>query len=309
MALKLKKPADEQESDDVYEETYESEEDVSEETQQLEKIHNFEKSKGKFYMSPILRAELKKIRHLVIHKDRDWVGVTDGDEGSGKSVLAMQICKELDPTFNVDRIVYNADDFTDKIKKAKKGQAILMDEGYAAANARASLSEVNRALVALATEMRQKNLFVMICIPSFFDLDKYFAIHRSRALFHVYFNSKGDRGQFVVYPKTAKKLLFLNGKRNYSYAKPRSPYPAMRFLNHYVIDEEVYRERKSLAFHKRTASNRAKMWLQQRDSFIKELYYRFQLTQEEISKLPVKYKVKGLSQQAIAKVLLANEEF
>lgn len=278
-------------------------------TEVITKIHHQETQKGKFYISPILTKELEKIRTLVLKKDRDWVGVVDGDEGSGKSVLAMQVCKTLDPSFDLNRIVYNADDFTNKIKKAKKGQAILMDEGYSAANARASLSEVNRALVALATEMRQKNLFVIICIPSFFDLDKYFAIHRSRALFHVYFNASGERGQFIVYPKTAKKLLFLYGKKTYSYAKPRSPYPAMRFLNYYPVDETQYRELKAMAFQKRTASNRAKMWLLQRDAFIKELYFRFNITQEEISKIPSKYDAKSLSQQAIAKVLLGNVRF
>ena len=288
---------------------YDEGEDKRDDVQALEEIQKQLIGQNSFYMSPLLRKELRKIHDLVWKKDRDWVGVVDGDEGSGKSVLAMQICKELDPDFGIDNIVYNADDFMDKIKKARKGQAILLDEGYAAANARASLSEVNRALVGLATEMRQKNLFVVICLPSFFDLDKYFAIHRSRVLFHVYFNAQGERGQFIVFPKTAKKLLFLNGKKNYSYAEPKSPWPPMRFLPYYVVDEEQYRANKAQAFKGRTASNRAKVWMQQRDAFIKELYFRFQLSQEEISRIPAKHETKGVSQQAIAKILLGKSRF
>ena len=302
-------PAQTYSPEEVFEETDGAEIEVDEVQEFITKDHLEQAKTGHFYMSPILRKELEKIRHLVIHKDRDWVGVTDGDEGSGKSVLAMQICKELDPEFGIENIVYTSDDFINAIKKAHKGQAILLDEGYAAANARASLSEVNRALVALATEMRQKNLFVMIAIPSFFDLDKYFAIHRSRALFHVYFNRKGERGQFVVYPKTAKKLLFLYGKKNYSYSEPHSPWPAMRFLNHYVIDEVEYRKRKAAAFQKRTASNRAKMWMAQRDSYIKELVVRFNVSQEEVAKIPAKYDVKTISQQHISRVLLGKIRF
>lgn len=292
-----------------YEDVEASEVEADDDLKYINEIHQQEKASGKFYMSPILKKELRKIRELVLFKDRDWVGVVDGDEGSGKSVLAMQICQELDPSFDVDRIVYNAEDFINKIKNAKKGQAILLDEGYASANARASLSEVNRALVALATEMRQKNLFVVICIPSFFDLDKYFAIHRSRALFHVYFNHAGDRGQFIVYPKAAKKLLYLYGKKNYSYAEPHSPWPAMRFLNYYVVDEVEYRRRKALAFQKRTASHRAKMWMEQRDAYIKELVVRFNVSQEEVAKIPKKYDVKAVSQQLVSRILLGKQAF
>jgi hypothetical protein len=289
--------------EEAVEEVDAAEVEPDEDLKAILEIHAVQSAEGKFYMSAILKRELAKIRHLVLHKDRDWVGVVDGDEGSGKSVLAMQICKELDPNFNANNIVYNAEDFIAIIKKAHKGQAILLDEGYASINARASLSEVNRALVGLATEMRQKNLFVVICIPSFFDLDKYFAIHRSRALFHVYFNINGDRGQFIVYPKTAKKLLYLYGKKNYSYAEPHSPWPAMRFLNYYVVDELEYRKRKASAFQKRTASHRARQWADQRDSFILEMHLSYNVTQEAISKVPVKYGVKGLSQQHISRVL------
>lgn len=295
--------------DEVFEEVEAAEVEVDDDLIAVERIHQEEVKQGKFYMSPILRKELAKIQHLVLNKDRDWVGVVDGDEGSGKSVLALQICKELDPTFNVERVVYNAEDFIAAIKKAHKGQAILLDEGYASINARASLSEVNRALVGLATEMRQRNLFVVICIPSFFDLDKYFAIHRSRALFHVYFNANGDRGQFVVYPKSAKKLLYLFGKKNYSYAEPHSPWPAMRFLNYYVIDELEYRNRKAMAFQKRTASHRAKMWMEQRDAYIKELVVRFNVSQEEVAKIPKKYDVKAVSQQLVSRILLGKTPF
>lgn len=289
--------------DETYEETEKAEVEVDEDLNQLIEIHEEEKSKGNFYFSPILTKELIKIRNLVLFKDRDWLAVVDGDEGSGKSVLAMQVCKILDPNFALENIVFTSDEFINKIKKSKKGTAILLDEGYVAANARSSLSEVNRAMVGLATEMRQKNLFVVICIPSFFDLDKYFAIHRSRVLFHTYFNRAGERGQFIVFPKNAKKLLFLHGKKNYSYHEPGSPYPPMRFMHHYVIEEPEYRRYKALAFQKRTVSARAKQWADQRDAYIMELILGFNQSQEMVSRIPMKYKVKGVSQQHISRIL------
>ena len=100
---------------------------------------------------------------MVLKKDRDFVAVYDGEEGAGKSVLAMQHAKILDPDFTLDNVVYNAQQFMDKVKdpNTKKGACILLDEAYNAINSRASLSEMNRGMVAVATEMRQKNLFVL----------------------------------------------------------------------------------------------------------------------------------------------------
>ena len=188
--------------------------------------------KSDYYIDPILEEELKRIKTAVIKRDRDYVLIIDGEEGSGKSVLAQQIGQYLDPNFNLDSIVFNADQFIGRLKNAPKFSCVLLDEAYNSANARASLSEVNRSLISVATEMRQRNLFVIIVIPSFFDLDKYFALWRCRALIHVYFANDGSRGRYIIFPKTKKKYLYLTGKKFYDYSKPKSPYPPrMCFLH------------------------------------------------------------------------------
>src|SRR3989337_2972665 len=129
-------------------------------------------------IDPILKPELDKIINRVTKKDLDWVCVVDGEEGVGKSVFAQQLAKYLDPTFNLDNLVFTADEFIKQIKapENKKGKAVLLDEAFNSANARASMSEVNRSLAGVATEMRQKNLYVIIVLPSIFDLDRYFAL-------------------------------------------------------------------------------------------------------------------------------------
>ena len=126
-----------------------------------------------FHFPPIVEDLLLEVQKRVLTKDRDWVVVIDGEEGVGKSVLAQQIASFLDPEFNLDKIVFHSDDFLKLIKdpKIKKGSCIVLDEAFNAANSRASLTEVNRAMMGVATEMRQKNLFVIMCIPSFFDLE------------------------------------------------------------------------------------------------------------------------------------------
>ena len=256
------------------------------------------------FVDPIVLEQFKRISIDVKKKDRDWVAVYDGEEGSGKSVLAMQHAKVLDPDFNIDNICFNADQFIDRLKTAPKHSCILLDEAYNAANSRSALTEVNRAMVSVATEMRQRNLFVLIVLPTFFDLDKYFAIWRCRTLFHVYFDKKtGDRGRYVLFPKNSKKMLYLTGKKFYNYSKPHSPYPACRFRHEYVINETDYRKKKADAFKKRTVSNLAKRWKMQRNALVKEMYHNMKVPSSKIPKLLANWGSKALSQREIQRIV------
>lgn len=261
--------------------------------------------KVNFFIDNIARNNLDEVRYRVLEKDFDFVTVIDGREGSGKSVLAMQLGAYLDPDFCLDNVVFTAEDFKKKIKdpKTKKGTCVLLDEGFNAINSRSSMSEVNRSMGAVATEMRQKNLFIIIVLPSFFDLDKQFAIHRASSLVHVYLKDGVDRGQYLIFPRSKKLCLYLNGKKTYNYSKPKSPFPPCRFSKHYVIDETEYRQKKSEAFKKRTVSNQAKNWLNQRNSYIRYIYKAIKLPQGELGKIPLNYGVIPIGQEHISHIL------
>jgi len=258
-----------------------------------------------FFIDSVLKKELDQVRYRVLEKDFDFVTIVDGREGSGKSVLAMQMGAYLDPRFSLDNIVFTSEEFIKKIKdpKIKKGACIILDEAFNAINSRASMTEVNRSMGAVATEMRQKNLFIIIVLPSYFDLDKQFAIHRASSLIHVYLKNNVDRGQYLIFPRSKKLHLYLNGKKTYNYSKPKSPLPPCRFTNHYTVDEFEYRSKKSLAFKKRTVSNQARNWLNQRNSFIKYIYKVMNLTQDELGKIPTNYGVLPVGQRHISRIL------
>ena len=149
-------------------------------------------------------------------KDKDYILVVDGKEGSGKSTLAFQIGKFVDPTLDLSRIVFSPDDFRSAILKATKGQCIIYDEAFTGFSSRSSLSPVNRVLVSLAMQMRQKNLFILIVLPTIFLLDKYMAIFRTKALIHVYEN-KGIRGYFRIFNSRKKQQLILRGQKTMTY--------------------------------------------------------------------------------------------
>jgi len=172
---------------------------------------------SEYYMDSRLKFNLdEKVIKSLQKKDKDCVIVMDGKEGSGKSTFAIQIGRYVDPSFNLSRIVFSPDDFREAILKARKGQCIIYDEAFTGFSSRASLSPVNRVLVSLAMQMRQKNLFIIIVLPTIFLLDRYMAMFRTKALIHVYEN-KGIRGYFRLFNARKKQILLLKGQKTMSY--------------------------------------------------------------------------------------------
>lgn len=185
----------------------------------------------------------------VVKKDWDMVFIVDGMEGAGKSVFAQQCAKYVDDTLTIDRICFTPEEFIKAINSSSKHQAIIYDEAYGGMSSRAAMSEVNKMLMGVLAEIRQKNLFVFLILPSFFELDKYAAIHRSRGLFHVY-TKDWERGYVAFFNYERKKTLYVFGKKFYNYNKPKSNFRA-RFNKGYHVDEEAYRQKKLDALKKR----------------------------------------------------------
>lgn len=209
----------------------------------------FEGTKNQYSMDGYLHQNLQ-IAKNVIKKDWDMIIAVDGPEGCGKSVFTMQAAYFCDPSLCISRIVFTPEEFRKAVLNAQKFEAVVYDEAYTGLNSRAAMSMINRALVQMLAEIRQKNLFIFVVMPCFFDLDKYVALWRSRALVHAYTGDNFERGYFAFYNSDRKKELFINGKKFYSYTTPRPNFSG-RFPNHYVIDESEYRRKKSLSLKAR----------------------------------------------------------
>lgn len=193
-------------------------------------------------MDGYLKKNLDTAR-AVIKKDWDMVICVDGAEGSGKSVLAQQAAYYCDPSLTIDRVVFTPNELRKAVMEAKPYQAIIYDEAYTGLSSRATMSLINRALISMLAEIRQRNLFVYVVMPCFFDLDKYVALWRSRALIHVYTGPNFQRGFFMFYNADTKKVLYIQGKKYYNYNKPKPNFYG-RFTNHYCVDEKAYRRKK-----------------------------------------------------------------
>jgi len=238
-----------------------------------------------FYMDSNEKTNLDAIKGKVL-KDWDMCFVVDGVEGSGKSTKTFQIAKYLSPNFSIEHICQNPQDFMEKIKRhnfLKQGDSIVLDEGFFI-NTRSSLTELNRQFLSILSECRQKNLFIFIVAPSFFDLDKNIALWRSRGLFHIY-HDKMERGYFRYYNYEKKKYLYISGKKFYNYSKAKWSF-AGRFTKFMPIDEKEYRKRKLKAFENRNPITRSGQRLtNQRDILVRYLYQKCHVKQKDIGKM------------------------
>jgi len=203
----------------------------------------FQDTDKEFYMDGYHKDNLDMAKKVVT-KDWDMIFVYDGYEGSGKSVKAMQDAFYCDPTLDLKRIVFNPKDFQNAVKVAEKYQAIVYDEAYGGLSSRSAMGAVNRALVKMLTVIRAKNLFIFVVLPCFFDLDRYVAVWRSRALVHIYTNEGFQRGFFEFYNTDRKLSLYMLGKKFYEYKKGRPNFRG-RFYNTYVVNEKHYRKKKN----------------------------------------------------------------
>ena len=225
-----------------------------------------------------VKSEPCMVYGFTLDSPSQWY-VTDNfmiTHNSGKSVFAFQIAKVLDPNFTLDNVCFTPSEFIKAVTNAKPFSCIVFDEAFTGLSSRAALSEVNRLLVSLMMEMRAKNLFIILVMPTFFMLDKYAVLHRSNGLFHVHLN-RGKRGFWRYYNKPRMKKLYFNGKKYYEYTeKPRA---FGKFLDQYMINEKNYRIKKEKALKGKQRRTKAEAYKEQRDTLLYILIKKMKLGQ------------------------------
>lgn len=220
-----------------------------------------------FSMNLRLGKNLTILRNAVLYQDFDCCGIIDGGEGLGKSVLSQQVgcLLDIDNKISIDQVVFTADEFKKAVLSLKPGKVIIWDEARAGLNRRRSMDKVNIDITDMLAEVRQKNLFMILVMPTFHDMDLNAAIWRTRFLIHVMGDLKGEdpkmplrRGFFRFYNEEGKKMLYVNKYHRQSYA-----YPFLNgccfeatFPHHYCVDEGLYRKKKREALRAYGNKNR-----------------------------------------------------
>lgn len=244
----------------------------------------------KFSMDGLLIKGLKKEMSL-IRKDWDRVFIIDGIVGAGKSVFAQQCAWYCsNGKITLDQICFTPEDFKKAVINADKYDCVVFDEAFRGLSARGAMTQVNKLLVELFTEMRQKNLLCFVVLPSIWDLDGYLSKHRANGLFNIHVDKDYNRGYFKYYKHRVIQQYLANSKIRYSYPplKDRTIYG--RFTNFYPIDEKKYRQKKYDALKYRETKQKTDNKIDQR---FKAILYgvkkKYNLTGEQISEILHQY--------------------
>lgn len=186
-------------------------------------------------------------------KKFDNVIIIDGDEGHGKSTLAIQICgyvaAKTGRAFPRDcsRIFFDANAMTE-FAKSHDDQIILWDEAALGGLTTESYNKVQVRLLQLLMVARKKRHFYIFNIPKFFRLKEQI-IERAVALIHVYARNEVDLGYFTYYRKSAKAALYDEWKSSkkkvyYKYISYKGGFSDVFDL---IVDEKIYDQMKDKA--------------------------------------------------------------
>ena len=136
------------------------------------------------------------------------VAIFVGRTGSSKSGSAISLAYALDPTFNLDRIVFSVDEFF-KISTESNlppGSFLIFDDAGVGVGSRDWQDEKNKSLGAILQTFRYKQLPTLITTPRIGFIDK--QVRESVELQFVATDTKGMFKPFVLYesPKMDGKI-------------------------------------------------------------------------------------------------------
>ncbi len=201
-----------------------------------------------FYLDGRIKKNLDRIKHSVVNKGFDYICVVSGYPGTGKSTFAQQMALYLDETFNTEEDIYfealGKDGMIEGVSNKKKFKVVMLDESFQDLNSKVGMGSAFVKIINTLQLVRQKNLFIILCLPNFFDLNKAVALFRTRHLFVVYADENFNRGSVACFDREAKKKLYVLGQKFMNYGAAKANFVAS-FTKKWVVDKELYDKRKA----------------------------------------------------------------
>lgn len=171
--------------------------------------------------------------------DDDAVIIIDGRTGSGKSVFAQLMGWFLSKgKLVLSDIVFLPDTFEKRVHNSKKYEVIIYDESYLGLAARDAMSGYNRKLMRLLQTCRKKNLYLILCIPSVFDMDQRVPYDRAKCLINI--EKKRPKERYYYYYNQDRLVdLYRIGKekRNHKLVRPNFWGESQTF---YAVNKQEY---------------------------------------------------------------------
>ena len=184
-------------------------------------------------MNDLLKENLDLIKQNIKEANLDWVMVIEGDEGSGKTTLALQIAKEIQPDFTATQVAYSYLDvmkILDNLKDDSAGKVVVLDEGAETLFRGDFQKKDVKEMMKLFFRIRKKKLFFIICIPSALDLVKTLTKRRVKTIVKCVFtwDKRGilRQGNFQAFDYEKVKEVMNKGK-----------YPKPTFSGHFTLED------------------------------------------------------------------------
>lgn len=131
-----------------------------------------------------------EIRSRILYQNKNALILMAGETGSGKSVSALAIAHDIDPSLNLenleDRIAKSAEEFLVKTSAMSKGQAIIWDEAGIGLSSAEWWERANILVNYVLQTFRHENIVVIFTAPSMKDLDS-----KARTRFHYFAQPMG----------------------------------------------------------------------------------------------------------------------
>jgi len=178
-----------------------------------------------------------------IAMNNDCIGIVSGGEGTGKSSLAGNIMRYIsEDKFDPRKQLIGADyqEALEKLQEVEDNGWLMFDEGNAFFLSTETMSREHRDLHKVFSIFRQKRLFVLIILPSFFRLGSYFANDRSKFMIRTYLND-GKRGFFAYYGEKRKNKAYKLCRKDHDYALVKPNFRG-RFHQCISLEDKKYKD-------------------------------------------------------------------
>ncbi len=206
------------------------------------------------YLAKNLNVYAKRLKD-----DMHFLLIIAGNDsvGNGKSTIATHIGAYLtnkinelhgvNNTFTSKNISLNAKDLVKQSFDSPKLSVNVLDEGddLTTHGMKQDAVELKRYF----RKCRQLNQILVLIIPSFFELPKFYAMQRSHCLINVKFHDDFRRGVFDFYGPSSKKKLYIRGKREWDYNAGKPDFDGGFFSSYTFFPElekeiELYKKKK-----------------------------------------------------------------
>lgn len=199
----------------------------------------------------LLMMKLDRVKND-LKDDDDVACLVCGTTGAGKSnaarIMARYVSNEhFDPRTHV---VSEPEDIPRVFRGAKKGEAVIFDEGSGIFAATDAMTKKSKDANYILDICRQQNLFLIILAPAFHRLGAAVAIDRTKFLVRIFKHKKtGAKGRFKYYGLDMKEKLYRFAKKNHgSVLRMRTSVKGTFGLDKTFLDS--YRKVKDLGYKK-----------------------------------------------------------